>query len=141
MSATTEIQDFNKRVRLTKSGTQSLPNATETTATWNTETIDTDSMHEGVTNPARITINTAGDYVIGTNIVVTSAGKCTVKILLNVGATVLAEQTQFGGAVKYGNYLKTVRRLAQGDYIYVTVNPAALTTLEAVSSFFAYRIG
>lgn len=141
MSATTEIQDFNKRVRLTNAGVQALSGTTDNLITWDTETMDTDSMHEGVTNPSRITINTAGDYVVGASVLTTTALQITVKI--NVGAVpvVIAEFKNSPGLSASGSYIKAVYTFAQGDYIYVTVNPHAAGSLAALSSFFAYRIG
>lgn len=50
--------------RVTHNTTQSLTSNTEATITWNTETFDTASMHEGVTNPTRITFTTAGLYQV-----------------------------------------------------------------------------
>lgn len=44
--------------------TQSLTDNTEATVTFNSERWDTDSMHESVTNPSRVTFNTAGLYVV-----------------------------------------------------------------------------
>jgi len=45
-------------------GAQSISNATTTTLNADTETYDTDSMHSNVTNNSRITINTAGRYLV-----------------------------------------------------------------------------
>ena len=55
-------QDLGCRVR--KSANQSIPNATVTTVTWDTEDYDTDTMHDNVTNNTRLTIQTAGKYLI-----------------------------------------------------------------------------
>ena len=140
MSATTEIQDFNKRVRLTNSGTVAMSNGVDNTLTWDTESIDTDTMHEGVTNPARITFNTAGDYVVGASVSISTLGTLILKINLNAVPTVIAEAKDSGG-VTHAAYIKTVYTFAQGDYIYLTANPSLGGDLEARSSFFAYRIG
>lgn len=42
----------------------SIPNNMETSLTFNSERFDTDTMHSTVTNPERITITTAGTYLI-----------------------------------------------------------------------------
>lgn len=52
-------------VKLTRSAAQSIAHATTTTVTWDTETFDTDTMHDNVTNPSRITFTTAGKYLVG----------------------------------------------------------------------------
>ena len=48
---------------LKKSAAQSITTATYTAATFDVESFDTDNMHDNVTNPSRITINTAGVYL------------------------------------------------------------------------------
>ena len=52
--------------RLTHSATQSIANSTQTPLTFDTETFDTDSMHDA-SNPTRITFTTAGKYLINAN--------------------------------------------------------------------------
>jgi len=81
-------------VHLTKSGTTSMNTGAWTTIAFDTETSDTDGMHEGVTYPGRITIpaNGGGWYVFGcfANASRTSAHTWRLRILLN-GTTVLAQ--------------------------------------------------
>lgn len=48
--------------------TQSLTTAVETPLAFNTERYDTDNMHDTVTANGRITINTAGLYVVGLSV-------------------------------------------------------------------------
>jgi hypothetical protein len=49
-------------VRCKKSGTQSIPNATETLVTWtNTDVFDTNSFHDTSTNTARLTVPSGQD--------------------------------------------------------------------------------
>ena len=55
------------RVRLGASGTQSIPDTTNTDVTWDTEIFDTDSMHSG--SLATITMTTAGTYYVGCTLV------------------------------------------------------------------------
>jgi hypothetical protein len=50
-------------VKLQKTTTQSITNASETALTWPTAVYDTDSMYSAV-NTSRITINTPGIYVL-----------------------------------------------------------------------------
>ena len=58
--AAVTIPDISCKVK--KSTGQTISNNTATIATWNTETYDTDGMHDNVTNNSRITIKTAGKY-------------------------------------------------------------------------------
>lgn len=50
--------------RATKNATQSIPHATGTAITFATEDYDTDDMHSTLSNTSRITINTAGIYLV-----------------------------------------------------------------------------
>lgn len=50
--------------RVRHSVNQVIPNNTYTPLAFNTELFDTDSMHDAVTNNSRITINTAGVYLL-----------------------------------------------------------------------------
>ena len=54
---------------LSKTASQSIPNGTLTTVTWNNELFDTNSFHDNVTNNSRITIPSgkAGKYLIIAN--------------------------------------------------------------------------
>lgn len=55
-------------VRAFHSATQSIAHAVETTLAFNSETYDSDSMHDNATNNSRLTINTAGLYLFTANI-------------------------------------------------------------------------
>jgi len=44
--------------------TISIPNTAYTPIEWDSEAIDTSAMHESVTNPSRITVPTAGKYLV-----------------------------------------------------------------------------
>lgn len=60
---------------LTKSAAQSIPNATETVITFDTESFDTDAFHSTSTNTGRITIPSgkAGKYLVTAQIMSNSA--------------------------------------------------------------------
>ena len=55
--------------RVTHNAAQSVTNNVVLWLAFNTETYDTDSMHDTVTNNSRITIKTAGIYVVTFNVV------------------------------------------------------------------------
>lgn len=64
--------------------TQSIANNTQTAVSYTTEDYDTDTMHDNATNPSRITIRTAGKYLIcaGVRFADSSAGAlgCTFRL-------------------------------------------------------------
>jgi hypothetical protein len=78
--------------RLTKSTAQSIPNATNTTLTFDTETFDTDGFHDNITNNSRITIPSgkAGKYLITCNTMINAPGSTDVaSVIFKNGGTVL----------------------------------------------------
>ena len=50
-----------------------LSNATATQLFWNSESFDTDSMHDNATNTGRITFTTGGTYVVRINLSIPAA--------------------------------------------------------------------
>ena len=68
-----------------KAAAQSIPNITETALTFDSESWDTDTMHDPSTNPSRITTKTAGYYLVKGNVVFTAAagGRRWAKIYAN----------------------------------------------------------
>ena len=133
------IQASNKRVSLTKSVVQAITTGGDRVITWDTEIMDTDSMHEGVTNPSRITFTTAGTYYVGALLQTTGNALLTAKINLNVGATQLA-YVRTSNANPQGTVIETLYTFAANDYIYITINPSANGNVVTTSSFFAVRI-
>lgn len=53
--------------RVTHDAAQTIANSTQTALAFNTETFDTDTMHDNSTNNSRITFKTAGKYLINAN--------------------------------------------------------------------------
>jgi len=53
--------------RVTHDASQSIANSTQTALAFNTETFDTDTMHDNSTNNSRITFKTAGKYLVNAN--------------------------------------------------------------------------
>src|SRR3990167_8352624 len=51
-----------------RSTAQSITSATQTALSWDAELYDTDSYHEGVTTPSRLTVPAAGKYRITSKI-------------------------------------------------------------------------
>lgn len=58
------IDNINKSCRAYNSATENISNASLTLITFNSESWDTDTMHDTSTNTGRITIKTAGKYIV-----------------------------------------------------------------------------
>ena len=62
---TTDVHSFDKGARVYHSGHQSIPSsASATIVAFDTESYDTDTIHDNVTNNSRLTCKTAGKYLI-----------------------------------------------------------------------------
>lgn len=111
--------------------------ATPATLAFQAEDLDTDTMHDNSTNNERLTINTAGTYLVGASV---EAGDLTIgaDIVLN-GSTVIASGGAPSNTGNDGLSVLTLYEFAQNDYVTVvaSVNGTGNTT---VASFWAYKI-
>lgn len=138
--------------RVTRAGVQSIPNSVQTAVAFDEERSDTDGMHSTVTNNSRITINTAGFYIVGFNGTMASTslytrvfaalrinGTTEIARGPNVDTTAAAQEPHFA--------VTTMREFSVGDYIEVLVfqTSTAARDLNAVDErspeFWAARIG
>jgi hypothetical protein len=139
--------------RVNRTAVLSIPDSSATTVTFDAELFDTDGMHSTVTNSSRITINTAGIYVVGfvgTMQARSDYVRTLSEIILN-GAVSIGRQGGPGtsSSVPQTMNASCVYQFAAGDYVEVTVfqdNSAnAASNLEQVSDrspqFYAARIG
>jgi hypothetical protein len=108
-----------KSVRLRNSGNQALNNGSLTTLSFDTEDYDTDGMHDGG-NPTRITIVTAGTYVISGGFAAT-ASATSVFFALNIvknNLTTIKAVGRLGNGTGLGfdMEISTHDRAIVGDY-------------------------
>jgi hypothetical protein len=105
-------------VRAVRSTDQSIPGTTTTTILWNgTDTFDTDTMHDPSSNPSRITINTAGIYLItvGLNFTGGTTGASTQLFVRADGTTVFGRQIYDTASTAIS--LAVIYKLTAGQYI------------------------
>jgi hypothetical protein len=131
--------------RATLSSNQSLSDSTFTAIAWTAETIDTDTMHDTVTNNSRLTCKTAGKYFVqahldyGTN----STGRRYAQLFLN---GVAGHSTQIAGLSGDDTIVDCidVLDLAVNDYVEVKGwqnSTAALNVVATGSHFMMFRMG
>lgn len=98
-----------------------------TTAIFNSERYDTDSMHSTSVAPGRITFNTAGLYVVSSHMALAAAGDYTAfdhAIVLNGAANGIARAdmgTATSSVIAYFSSVSTIYKFAVADYIYVSI--------------------
>lgn len=106
--------------------TQSISDATETTVSFNSERWDTAAMHDTATNNSRITISTAGLYVVTCNLQMATAadyGIIRAHFRLN-GTTYIAItdiQQTVAASVAPCVALTTVYKFVANDYVEVRI--------------------
>jgi hypothetical protein len=88
------------RCRLRHSTTQAVSTASATPIAFNTEDIDTDTMHDTVTNNTRITFKAAGDYVVmaSAEFAPNATGQRQISIKLNNTTYIALDNTPTVGA-------------------------------------------
>lgn len=143
--------------RVTRAGTQSIPDNTITTVAFDEERFDTDGMHDVTTNNSRITINTAGFYIVGFHGALFSGNdynRAFALLRIN-GTTEIVRGPSVNATTTQQPHIacNTVYQFAAGDYVEVQVfqdNGAvglggSARTLDATDErspeFYAARIG
>ena len=86
------------------------------TLTFGAENFDTNTMHDNSTNPERITIQTAGKYIIGGSMSIAQNSVVGLRIRVD-GTTVLASHKQGNGGSVESVSVTTIYDLAQGQYL------------------------
>lgn len=109
--------------RVYNSANISIPNATATDLTFDSERFDTDSMHSTVSNTNRITFNKAGKYLVGCNVVWDAGAGVTrqVRIMLNGTTRIAYDLQDVSVANNHAHVLCTFYEFAVGDYITCSV--------------------
>lgn len=124
--------------RVTNSGTQSIAASTWTVLTFNTEAFDTDGLHSTVTNTGRLTIVTAGIYVVtaAVSFATNATGDRYVGIRKNGTGTVGPTEGGEGGPASasnpsYRNFAALVR-CAAGDWLEVVAFQTSAGALNSI---------
>jgi len=139
--------------RVKRTAVQSITDSSATAVAFDDEQFDTDGMHSTSVSNTRITINTAGIYVVGfTGTFVAGADYVRTYAELRIAGSIGIARQQTSGtstSVPQAINVSTVWQFAAGDYVEVLVfqdNTAnAARNLELVASrspeFYAARIG
>lgn len=108
--------------RVYNSAVQSVANGVNTMLTFNSERFDTDSMHSTATNTSRITINTAGVYMLTASIsfAPNATGRRQLAFRIN-GATYIAAHAEVPiSGLEHEMALAAVWKFAAADYVEVS---------------------
>jgi hypothetical protein len=107
--------------RVRKSGTQSIPHDSATALTFDVEDFDTDTMHDNAVNQSRITINTAGIYIISGLVGFASAAGGGVReaSIRKNGASTYLSLAKYTALISTENFVQVevIANLAVNDYV------------------------
>lgn len=109
--------------RVYRSATTFFVDGTPSSIDWNNESFDTNTIHESVDNPTRLTCKRAGYYIISAGIKLDTASRLFTTALKLNGTTEIAWSGGVGSATASTSSasLQTVYNLAVGDYVEVFV--------------------
>lgn len=140
--------------RATRTVAQSITDNTVTTVAFDDELFDTDGMHSVSVNNSRITIVTAGFYMVGFNGTFAAGSdyvRTFAELVMNVGATSLGRNQTPGTStsVQQTLHVSCMHQFDAGDYIEVQIyqdnTAGAARNLEVTADrspqFWAARIG
>lgn len=112
-------QSVDKGCRVYNSSAQSIPNATWTALTFNSEVYDTDGMHSTSTNTNRVTCVTAGKYLVWGYVTfdANATGNRYAAIKKNGTFYVIEMRSNFGSGSTTVLHVDLLINLAEGDYV------------------------
>jgi len=107
------------------SGTQSIPNATATVLTWNSESFDTNSYHSTSSNTGRMTVPTTGYYLL-TGVVIMNVNATGLRVLdIKKNGSTSVSYIEVGATTAGGTgttlQFTTVLYAAANDYFEMTM--------------------
>jgi hypothetical protein len=121
--------------RVYRSTNQSITTATSTAITFNSERFDTDAMHDVVTNTDRITINTAGLYVISGNVTFDTSATGIRELTIELNGTTAIARLSVGN--RSDNYniasVTCAYKLAATDFVKLVVYQTSGGALNVLS--------
>jgi hypothetical protein len=121
--------------RVYNSTNQSINSASETVLAFNSESFDTDNMHDNSTANSRLTIQTAGKYIVAAGVAFASDATGLRRLYIKVNGSVndaAVNTNAVNGDSTYLNALM-VRQFNVADYIEASVYQSSSGALNVVS--------
>lgn len=124
------------RCRVYNSANISIPDATNTGLTFDTERFDNDTMHSTVSSTGRITFTTAGIYEVGANVLFDSNATGVRELFIALGASVTIANMKVDASATEGVSLSVVTEysFSAGQYIEAVVRQNSGGALNVVST-------
>jgi hypothetical protein len=128
--------------RVKQSSSTSLTQNVGTVIAFQAEDFDTDTMHDNSTNNSRITIKTAGKYLVGASVQVNANSTIGARLRLN-GSTFIGSTIVGNAGNPSAASVATIYDFAVNDYIEVlglTFNASTSTSGDGDTSAFAIKV-
>lgn len=130
---------FAPTARLHQAAAAAIANNTPTILAWDSEDIDSDSLHDPAVNPSRVTITRPGRYLIlaQVNYAQNATGRRSINLLRN-GSTLNAQGDQFPNNATDTSHpqIIDIQDLAAGDYIEVQTTQTSGGALNGIGVIF-----
>ncbi|GAI54296.1 unnamed protein product [marine sediment metagenome] len=133
---------YHQGARVYHSANQSIPNITLTNLTFDSETYDTDNIHDPVTNNGRLTCRTAGKYlaVLDVAFSASNVGERTLIIMKSPFLAIGYTRLEATGNWPWVCSVSTIHQLAVDDYIYAQVYQTSGGALNVLAvSYYSAR--
>ena len=122
--------------RVYNSANISIPNATLTALTFNSERFDNDSIHSTASNTSRLTATTAGVYSISGNFTMAPLGSGIGLIGVRLNGSLIIAYQRFAGitATNLIQAIQTTYKLAAGDYVELIAHQDSGSALNVIAA-------
>lgn len=143
--AVNRLIHLQSMARVTKTATTAIATATATVVPFDSETFDTDTLHDNVTNNSRLTAQVAGKYLVTANVQweASAVGERTV-VIRKQGATAYASVLDSAAlAGETHQSVSALVNLAAAEYVeaLVTQNSGGNLNVQIPSSFSMVLVG
>ena len=132
---------------VTASGDTAVLDNTNTYLPWDTESFDTDTMHDTVTNNSRLTATSAGKYIVGGHVewAANATGYREVVLFKNRTSIISRVLTDIDSAVTHIQAITGIVSLVASDYAELRVYQNSTATVNITgggtnSAFWAVRV-
>lgn len=115
---------------------------TYTSIAFQTESFDTDTIHDNTTNNSRLTIKTAGKYIVGTTVSTATNNSMWVRILLNGTTNISGIQAGGNTGSDDSRSIVTFYNFAVNDYVeaQAKMGATANSTGDGLTNFWCVRV-
>ena len=122
--------------RVYNSANISIPNATLTALTFNSERFDNDSIHSTASNTSRLTATTAGVYSISGNFTMAPLGSGVGLIGVRLNGSLIIAYQRFAGitATNLIQAIQTTYKLDVGDYVELIAHQDSGSALNVIAA-------